>query len=248
VGHSVGLVLNATREWFIRFCATPNNLGVPVSSWGTLEYNRVGLTLYSLSIGPQMPMITPIFDILQGPILYICVQFIRGSLIERRRVESIHESNWGENMIRNIYFLHLNTVLFYLLIADRNAILRLHFLQNLSLYHTFFFLKFSLSNSPSFYPLILSQLFSSTFSLTQLVWTDSYTLYALFAGQGVCCKEWQGVGPFYLLINKCMSIYCASHLYGISFTLSNCLSVILLSFLKLYFLKISSHLRSSRGP
>jgi hypothetical protein len=28
------------------FCATPNNLGVPVSSWGTLEYNRVGLTVY----------------------------------------------------------------------------------------------------------------------------------------------------------------------------------------------------------
>jgi hypothetical protein len=27
------------------FCATPNNLGVPVSSWGTLEYNRVGLTI-----------------------------------------------------------------------------------------------------------------------------------------------------------------------------------------------------------
>jgi hypothetical protein len=24
-----------------------NNLGVPVSSWGTLEYNRVGLTLYT---------------------------------------------------------------------------------------------------------------------------------------------------------------------------------------------------------
>jgi hypothetical protein len=46
VGHSVGLVLNATRQWFIRFCATPNNLGVPVSSWGTLEYNRVGLTVY----------------------------------------------------------------------------------------------------------------------------------------------------------------------------------------------------------
>jgi hypothetical protein len=46
VGHSVGLVLNATRQWFIRFCATPNNLGVPVSSCGTLEYNRVGLTIY----------------------------------------------------------------------------------------------------------------------------------------------------------------------------------------------------------
>jgi hypothetical protein len=30
------------------FCATPNNLGVPVSSWGTLEYNRVGLTIYIL--------------------------------------------------------------------------------------------------------------------------------------------------------------------------------------------------------
>ena len=48
MGHSVGLVLiNATRQWFIRFCATPNNLGVPVSSWGTLEYNRVGLIPYS---------------------------------------------------------------------------------------------------------------------------------------------------------------------------------------------------------
>jgi hypothetical protein len=47
VGHSVGLVLNATREWFYAFSATPNNLGVPVSSWGTLEYNRVGLTVYT---------------------------------------------------------------------------------------------------------------------------------------------------------------------------------------------------------
>jgi hypothetical protein len=33
-----------------------------------------------------MPMITPIFDILQGPILYISILFIRGRLIERRRV------------------------------------------------------------------------------------------------------------------------------------------------------------------
>ncbi len=45
MGHLVGLVLNATRQWFIRFCATPNNLGVPVSSWGTLEYNRADLTV-----------------------------------------------------------------------------------------------------------------------------------------------------------------------------------------------------------
>jgi hypothetical protein len=29
------------------FCVPPNNLGVPVSSRGTLEYNRVDLTLYS---------------------------------------------------------------------------------------------------------------------------------------------------------------------------------------------------------
>jgi hypothetical protein len=29
------------------FCAPPNNLGVPVSSWGTLEYNRVDLTIYT---------------------------------------------------------------------------------------------------------------------------------------------------------------------------------------------------------
>jgi hypothetical protein len=28
------------------FCAPPNNLGVPVSSWGTLEYNRADLTIY----------------------------------------------------------------------------------------------------------------------------------------------------------------------------------------------------------
>jgi hypothetical protein len=27
-----------------------NNLGVPVSSWGTLEYNRVGLTMYSIFV------------------------------------------------------------------------------------------------------------------------------------------------------------------------------------------------------
>jgi hypothetical protein len=47
VGHSVGLVWIATLEWFIRFCVPPNNLGVPVSSRGTLEYNRVDLTVYS---------------------------------------------------------------------------------------------------------------------------------------------------------------------------------------------------------
>jgi hypothetical protein len=27
------------------FCVPPNNLGVPVSSWGTLEYNRADLTI-----------------------------------------------------------------------------------------------------------------------------------------------------------------------------------------------------------
>jgi hypothetical protein len=32
------------------FCAPPNNLGVPVSSWGTLEYNRVDLTVYILYV------------------------------------------------------------------------------------------------------------------------------------------------------------------------------------------------------
>jgi hypothetical protein len=41
------------------FCAPPNNLGVPVSSWGTLEYNRVDLTLYiSLSL---FLYISPVF-------------------------------------------------------------------------------------------------------------------------------------------------------------------------------------------
>jgi hypothetical protein len=29
------------------FCVPPNNLGVPVSSRGTLEYNRVDLTVYT---------------------------------------------------------------------------------------------------------------------------------------------------------------------------------------------------------
>jgi hypothetical protein len=29
------------------FCVPPNNLGVPVSSRGTLEYNRVDLTIYT---------------------------------------------------------------------------------------------------------------------------------------------------------------------------------------------------------
>jgi hypothetical protein len=43
------VLLNATRQWFYSFCATPNNLGVPVSSWGNLEYNRVGLTVYIAS-------------------------------------------------------------------------------------------------------------------------------------------------------------------------------------------------------
>jgi hypothetical protein len=34
------------------FCAPPNNLGVPVSSWGTLEYNRVDLTVYGIHLDP----------------------------------------------------------------------------------------------------------------------------------------------------------------------------------------------------
>jgi len=45
VGHSVGLVLVATRVWFIRFCIPPKNLGVPGSSRGTLEHNRADLTM-----------------------------------------------------------------------------------------------------------------------------------------------------------------------------------------------------------
>ena len=45
MGHSVGLVLVATREWFIRFCIPPKNLGVPGSSRGTLEHNRADLTM-----------------------------------------------------------------------------------------------------------------------------------------------------------------------------------------------------------
>jgi len=45
VGHSVGLVLVATREWFIRFFHTTKSLGVPGSSRGTLERNRVDLTM-----------------------------------------------------------------------------------------------------------------------------------------------------------------------------------------------------------
>ncbi len=45
VGHSVGLVLVATREWFIRFFHTTKSLGVPGSSRGTLERNRVDLTV-----------------------------------------------------------------------------------------------------------------------------------------------------------------------------------------------------------
>jgi hypothetical protein len=45
-GHSVGLVLIATRKWFIRFCIPPKNLGDPGSSRGTLERVRVDLTAY----------------------------------------------------------------------------------------------------------------------------------------------------------------------------------------------------------
>ena len=45
MGHSVGLVLVATREWFIRFLYTTKNLGVPGSSRGTLERNRADLTM-----------------------------------------------------------------------------------------------------------------------------------------------------------------------------------------------------------
>ena len=45
MGHSVGLVLVATRVWFIRFCIPPKNLGVPGSSRGTLEHNRADLTM-----------------------------------------------------------------------------------------------------------------------------------------------------------------------------------------------------------
>ncbi len=45
MGHSVGLVLVATREWFIRFCIPPKNLGDPGSSRGTLERVRVDLTI-----------------------------------------------------------------------------------------------------------------------------------------------------------------------------------------------------------
>ena len=45
-GHSVGLVLVATREWFIRFCIPTKDLGDPGSSRGTLELVRVDLTIY----------------------------------------------------------------------------------------------------------------------------------------------------------------------------------------------------------
>ncbi len=47
MGHSVGLVLVATREWFIRFLHTTKSLGVPGSSRGTLERIRVDLTNYT---------------------------------------------------------------------------------------------------------------------------------------------------------------------------------------------------------
>ena len=40
------LCLIATREWFIRFCIPPKNLGDPGSSRGTLERVRVDLTVY----------------------------------------------------------------------------------------------------------------------------------------------------------------------------------------------------------
>jgi hypothetical protein len=172
----------------------------------------VGIIHYSLFIGPQMPMITPIFDILHGPIFYICVQFIRGRLIERRRVESIWE------YLRRKY----NSKQYILDILIKDFLLvscskwRLHFFTKIyrcTLLSNFFkLLAKVLAIHTIFDPLILSQLFPSTFSLTQLAWTDSYTLDALSAGQGVCCKEWQGVCHFHLLINKYMSIYCASHL------------------------------------
>ncbi len=53
MGHSVGLVLVATRVWFIHFCIPPKDLGDPGSSRGTLERVRVDLTLYIARIGPH---------------------------------------------------------------------------------------------------------------------------------------------------------------------------------------------------
>ncbi len=53
MGHSVGLVLVATREWFIRFLYTTKNLGVPGSSRGTLECNRADLTIYTIFFWKQ---------------------------------------------------------------------------------------------------------------------------------------------------------------------------------------------------
>ncbi len=50
MGHSVGLVINSTREYFLLFWCRANNLGVPVSSLGTLEHNRMGLTVYTDSV------------------------------------------------------------------------------------------------------------------------------------------------------------------------------------------------------
>ncbi len=54
MGHSVGLVLVATREWFIRFLHTTKSLGVPGSSRGTLECNRVDLTVSHASSLPLL--------------------------------------------------------------------------------------------------------------------------------------------------------------------------------------------------
>jgi hypothetical protein len=65
VGHSVGLVLVATRVWFIRFCIPPKNLGVPGSSRGTLEHNRADLTLYPAGEHPKKELTINV------PVVYI---------------------------------------------------------------------------------------------------------------------------------------------------------------------------------
>ena len=44
-------MLVATREWFIRFLHTTKSLGVPGSSRGTLERNRVDLTVCGTGTG-----------------------------------------------------------------------------------------------------------------------------------------------------------------------------------------------------
>jgi hypothetical protein len=70
-GHSVGLVFNCdSRLVYSLFSIPPKNLGDPGSSRGTLERNRVGLTVYiPVKVMPSHTILS-ISAVDYGPVIF----------------------------------------------------------------------------------------------------------------------------------------------------------------------------------